>query len=508
MLSTIDTKKFNLLIETISLVNSHHEDARSLLNRILGAVLEALDGEAAYLFLISGNGRELHAEAAAGAADAASDAKRAVKIGEGIPGWAAAHNKPLLVNDVENDRREKRKTASFHGGREIKTMLAVPLRFRDRCAGVITVLNRNGGKLFTQDDLEWLEIFADQAALAVQSAEGLAPDGERAVYHENRRPEKTDFHTFVAKSQVMRELAEVADRYAKTDASVLIRGESGVGKEIFAEQIHARSGRRDGPFIRVNCAAIPDGLLESELFGHVKGAFTNAVGERRGRFEMAGGGTIFLDEIGDMPSALQAKLLRVLQQKTFEKVGSDETITVDVRIIAATNRDIERLVEEGGFRSDLYYRLNVLPLYVPPLRERADDIPELASFFLKNMIKKTGKKIEGFSEAAMEALIAARWTGNVRELQNTVERAAVMSGAGLLGPEDLFPALYTEKTFGGGGERNLKEAINAFKARYIQNVLEENNGNQTEAARALDIQRTYLSRLIKELGIARKDGNG
>ena len=502
MLSTIDAKKFNLLIGTISLVNSPYGDERTLLARIMDAVLHALDGEAARLFLINGESRELHAEAVAGAAETGG----VIKMGEGITGWVAAHNKPLLVNDVENDRRGK--PAARKAGGDVKIMIAVPLRLWDRSAGVLEVLNRKDGKLFTQDDLEWLEIFSNQAALAIQNARGLSPDEGRAGHYEDRTLEKTGFHIFVAKSPAMRDLVEMADRYAKTDASVLIRGESGVGKELFAEQIHVRSGRKDGPFIRVNCAAIPEGLLESELFGHVKGAFTNAVADRRGRFEMAGGGTIFLDEIGDMPHALQAKLLRVLQQKTFEKVGSDETITVDVRIIAATNRDIERLVEEGGFRSDLYYRLNVLPLDVPPLRERPGDILELASFFLKNVIKKTGKKIEGFSEDAAEALIAARWPGNVRELQNTVERAAVMSGSALLGAEDLFPARFAEKTSGGEGERNLKEAINAFKARYIQNVLEETNGNQTEAARALDIQRTYLSRLMKELGIIRKPGNG
>jgi Nif-specific regulatory protein len=219
---------------------------------------------------------------------------------------------------------------------------------------------------------------------------------------------------------------------------------------------------------------------------------------------MADGGTIFLDEIGDLPLALQVKLLRVIQQKTFEKVGSDISVTVDARILAATNRDIERLVEEGQFRSDLYYRLNVLPLFIPPLRERLEDIPELAYFFLKNAAKKTRRDLEGFSSEAMRSLLSYSWPGNIRELQNCVERACVIGKGKWIEREDLF----LDSSGGtsrferdGGGGRSLKGAIDAFKGQYIQKVLEENKWNQTKTAKALDIQRTYLSRLIKELGI-------
>jgi Nif-specific regulatory protein len=226
---------------------------------------------------------------------------------------------------------------------------------------------------------------------------------------------------------------------------------------------------------------------------------------------MADGGTIFLDEIGDLPLALQVKLLRVIQQKTFEKVGSDISVTVDVRILAATNRDIERLVEEGQFRSDLYYSLTVLPLFLPPLRQRPEDIPELASFFLKNSVKKSKRDLEGFSGGAMQSLLSYSWPGNIRELQNCVERACVIGKGKWIEREDLF----LDSASGGsgssapdpfhsrdsGGDRSLKNAINVFKGQYIHKVLEENKWNQTETAKALDIQRTYLSRLIKELEI-------
>jgi Nif-specific regulatory protein len=231
----------------------------------------------------------------------------------------------------------------------------------------------------------------------------------------------------------------------------------------------------------------------------VKGAFTNAIQTRRGRFELADGGTIFLDEIGDMPLVLQAKLLRVIQEKTFEKIGSDVSVTVNVRILAATNKDIETLVEKGEFRSDLYYRLNVLPLYIPPLRQRTEDIPELANFFLKNFMRETKKQFDGFSSEAVEAMLSYSWPGNIRELENCIERACVIGKGGRIHREDLF--LNTSRDSPETGDRNLKTAINIFKAHFIKKILEEHNWNQTEAARELDIQRTYLSRLIKELDI-------
>jgi Nif-specific regulatory protein len=310
------------------------------------------------------------------------------------------------------------------------------------------------------------------------------------------------FHTMISRSPVMTEMIKIIDRVAKTDSSVLITGESGTGKELFAEQIHLRSPRNDAPFVRVNCAAIPEGLLESELFGHVRGAFTSAVSNRKGRFEMANGGTIFLDEIGDMPLALQAKLLRVIQEKAFEKVGSDNTITVNTRILAATNRNIKAMADKGEFRGDLYYRLNVVPLHVPPLRQRTEDIPDLARFFMTKYMKQNKKEFTGFSQDALEAIITYSWPGNIRELENCVERACVIACGKWIKREDLLlNAVGNAAGAGQGGGRNLKTATNVFKANFIRKVLDENQWNQTETAKALDIQRTYLSRLMKDLNI-------
>ncbi|MDR1862415.1 MAG: sigma 54-interacting transcriptional regulator [Treponema sp.] len=500
MLSKIDPGKFNTLIEINALINSNYSDVKDLLTQIINSATILCQGDASSLLLMNKETGKLYFEVALGAAGAAVK-NYTVKVGEGIAGWVVLHNKSVIVNDAENDSRHL-KSIPEEIRYTSKTMLAVPMRVKDECIGVIEVINKKDGKLFTQEDLEWLEIFANLAGIAVVNARSIekARNEIRLLHH--RLEIDQGYHTMIAKSPVILEKLEIIDRIAKTDSSVLILGESGVGKELFAEQIHIRSPRNRKPFVRVNCAALPEGLLESELFGHIKGAFTSAVAGRQGRFELADGGTIFLDEIGDLPLALQAKLLRVIQEKTFEKVGSDTSITVDVRILAATNRDIEKAVEKGEFRSDLYYRLNVLPLYIPPLRQRPEDIPELADFFLKKYTKETNKQFGGFSGKAMEIMLSYSWPGNIRELENCIQRACVIGKNNLIREEDLF--IKTADGPASGQEdrsRNLKAAINIFKSRFIRKVLEENRWNQTETAKILDIQRTYLSRLIKELNI-------
>jgi Nif-specific regulatory protein len=503
MLSKIDKSKFNTLIEINVLINSNYGDIHALLAKILESATRLCQSEASSLLLVNREKQELYFEAALGS-KGSQVKKFTVKFGEGIAGWVAAHNKSIIVNDVENEKLHLKKIAELIDYPS-KTMLAVPMRLKNECIGVIELLNKKDSRGFTQDDCEWLEIFANQAALAIGNAQNLEKVRNEVKSLKEALNKDGGYHVFIAKSPVMNEKLEIIERVAKTDSSVLLLGESGVGKELFAEQIHLKSPRTGSPFIRVNCAAIPEGLLESELFGHVKGAFTNAIQDRKGRFEAADGGTLFLDEIGDLPLSLQAKLLRVIQQKTFEKVGSDLSVSVDVRILAATNKDIETLVEKGEFRSDLYYRLNVLPIYVPPLRQRPEDIPELANFFLKKYRAETKKQFAGFSSEAMEEMLSYSWPGNVRELQNCIERACVIGKDEWIQKKDLFIKNnpYIEEQ-GGESGRNLKAAINTFKVHYIQKALEENNWNQTETAKALDIQRTYLSRLIKELSIKEK----
>jgi Nif-specific regulatory protein len=459
-------------------------------------------GEASSILLVDSNKQILRFEVALG--PKGLDAKKSVvKMDEGIAGWVVKNNRSLIVNDVENDPRYS-PNVQLSTGYKTRNMLAVPMRVKDECIGVIEILNKQGETGFTLSDLEVLEILANQAAIAYHNASYLQRSRDEIFVLQDQIATDRGYHTLIARSPVILEKLDIVERVAKSDSSVLILGESGVGKELFAEQLHLKSDRVSGPFVRVNCAALPEGLLESELFGHVKGAFTDAIANRKGRFEIADKGTIFLDEIGDLPLSLQSKLLRVIQNKSFERVGSSETITVDVRIIAATNRDIERLVAEQKFRSDLYYRLNVLPLYIPPLRQRIEDIPELANFFLKKFRHEVKKEFLGFSEGAMSAIISYSWPGNVREFENTIERACVIGKPPYIKEEDLLLNIRAMPDNNSYTDKSLKSVLNLFKKHYLQKVLEENDWNQTTAAQVLDIQRTYLSRLIKELEIKEK----
>ena len=375
------------------------------------------------------------------------------------------------------------------------------------------MLNKKNGQNFTRSDLEILNLLSAQASVAYQNADQFRSAQNEISVLQNSITSGFNYHTFVVQSPVMLDLVNVLEEVAKTNSSVLILGESGVGKELFAEQLHLKSTRSDKPFVRVNCAALSPLLLESELFGHVKGAFTNAVSDRAGRFEAADGGTIFLDEIGELPFDLQVKLLRVIQSKSFEKVGSSETLSVDVRIIAATNRDLEAMVQEGIFRRDLYYRLNVLPLYVPPLRSRKEDIEPLSRLFLRKFSGETKKNFTGFSEDAIKVLYSYYWPGNIRELENTIERACVLGKPPLIRAEDFrlqIGSVSSSKevcdtdiydTGSMSEDRSLKAAVNRFKKAYITRILDEVSWNQTKACKILDVQRTYVSRLLNELHI-------
>lgn len=503
MLSTkIDVKRLETLIEINTLINSNYTDVKSLLTRILESATRLTNGEASSLLLVNPENNKLYFEIALGSKGPEMQ-KFSLNMGEGIAGWVAQNNRSLIVNDVDKDSRfyaDISKSIGF----TTTSILAVPMRIKSRCVGVIELINKVDGKLFDNEDLQWLEVFATQAAIAIQNAKSYQRIREQIYLLQDQLQEGRGYHTFIGKSAVIKEKMEIAKRIAATDSSVLITGESGVGKELFAEQIHLNSTRKDSPFIRVNCAALPEHLLESELFGHIKGAFTDASSDRRGRFELADGGTIFLDEIGEFPLNLQAKLLRVIQHKVFEKVGSSDPMKVDIRILAATNKNMEKALEEGKFRRDLYYRLNVLPFHIPALRDRPDDIPELAEHFLRRINRETKKQVLGFSNEAMDALLTYRWPGNVRELENVIERAVVISKDDHIQKQDLLLSTSSQSQTDDFKGKTLKDALNLFKRHLIINTLESTGWKQTEAAKQLGIQRTYLSRLIKELEIMKQ----
>ncbi|HGE69386.1 TPA: sigma-54-dependent Fis family transcriptional regulator [Candidatus Poribacteria bacterium] len=309
-----------------------------------------------------------------------------------------------------------------------------------------------------------------------------------------------DFTDIIGKSKRLQDVLDLIRKVAKTDSSVLIQGETGTGKELIALAIHNNSARRDKPFIRADCATYAEGVLESELFGHEKGAFTNAIRERMGRFELANGGTIFLDEIGDISPQTQLKLLRVLQDKTFERVGGSRPITVDVRIIAATNKNLEEAVRKGTFRQDLYYRINVVPIYLPPLRERREDIPDLVYHFIKKLSGKVSNRIKHVSPEAMELLINYEWRGNIRELEHTIERAMVFADGDTILPEHLplsKDAIINQDIPKSG----TLEEVEKLEKKLILEALQQSNWVRTKAANILGIKRSTLNYKMEKHGI-------
>jgi DNA-binding NtrC family response regulator len=309
--------------------------------------------------------------------------------------------------------------------------------------------------------------------------------------------------SIIGKSAEMKKVFDLIRRVAPTRASVLVTGDSGVGKELVADAIHNLSPRRDGPLVKVHCAALAESLLESELFGHEKGSFTGAQARKRGRFELADKGTLFLDEIGEINQNVQIKILRVLQERKFERVGGEETIDVDVRIVAATNRDLQEEIRKGNFREDLYYRLNVVNIHVPPLRERRDDIPLLAMSFLREFAEENGKKLDGFDPKARQALYAYPWPGNVRELRNSVESAVVMAGSGLVNIDDLPPNVRSSSK-----EREVRVPVGSTleeaEKMLIRETLAAQGGNKSRTAEILGIGRKTLYQKIEEYGIEEK----
>jgi two-component system, NtrC family, response regulator AtoC len=332
----------------------------------------------------------------------------------------------------------------------------------------------------------------------------------RSLREENRSlrealGKRYEFKNIVGKSAAMQEVLAKVDQVAPTNSTVLLGGESGVGKDLIARAIHQHSRRAAGPFIKINCTAIPENLLESELFGYEKGAFTGAVTSKPGKFELADKGSIFLDEIGDVPGTIQVKLLRVLQEREFERLGGTRTLKVDVRVVAATNQDLRAALEQGTFREDLYYRLNVVPISIPPLREHKEDIPYLADFFLERFAREAGKNIQGFSPGAMKLLCDFHWPGNVRELENIVERAVVMAAGESIEARDIQLDVSPARAAAADGSAApfLPEALTLeqFEDQLIQEALRRAGGNKSQAARLLGLSRNALRYRLSKIGV-------
>jgi Nif-specific regulatory protein len=378
------------------------------------------------------------------------------------------------------------------------SVLCVPLILFDRKLGVLYLDTTQQRDRFNRDHLQLVTAIAGIAAVAIENArqfEWLETENERLLADVNIE------HNMIGDSPAMQRVYHFISKVAPTDATVLISGESGTGKELAARAIHRNSKRAQKPFMAVNCAALNESLLESELFGHEKGSFTGAFAQKKGRLEIADGGTVFLDEIGELTPPLQVKLLRVLQEREFERVGGTVTINVDLRFIAATNKNLEEAIEAGQFRHDLYYRLNVVSLELPALRERREDIMLLASYFADKYGTRCNRKLQGFSNEARNCLVAYDWPGNVRELENTIERAVVLGTTEWILPEDLPEALLEKKVTADGAMTTYHAAVVQNKKQIILRALEEAKNNHTEAARLLGVHPNYLHRLIRNLNL-------
>ncbi len=378
----------------------------------------------------------------------------------------------------------------------IGSALTAPLMVFDRVLGLIHLERDHSTTCFEKGHLQWLTVIAGIAAMALDNARHV----ERLENENECLRADTDVeHDMVGSAPRMREICQFIARVSRADSTVLIRGESGTGKELVARAVHRNSPRAAAPLVAINCAALTESLLESELFGHEKGAFTGAVTQKKGKLEVADRGSLFLDEIAELPMALQPKLLRVLQERAFDRVGGTRPVHVDIRLIAATNRDMEQEVEAGRFRLDLYYRLNVVSITVPPLRERREDIPALATHFAARHSRKTKRRVTGISAAATAWLTNYDWPGNVRELENVIERAVVLGSTELILPEDLSEAVLERRPPAGVPAATYHEAIADLKKELIVKAVEHSRGNYTEAAKALAVHPNYLHRLIRNL---------
>ena len=379
-----------------------------------------------------------------------------------------------------------------------KSVLCVPLVMLERILGVIYLDSTNPRDVFNKDHLQLVTAIAGIAAVAIENArhfEWLESENRRLMADVNIE------HNMVGESGAMQRVYHFISKVSPTDSTVLITGESGTGKELAARAIHRNSNRSNKPFIAVNCAALNESLLESELFGHEKGAFTGALAQKKGRLEIADGGTLFLDEIGDLSPALQVKLLRVLQEREFERVGGTQTLKVDIRLIAATNRNLEEAIEAGEFRQDLFYRLNVVSFEMPALRDRREDIPLLANYFADKYSGKCNRRLLGLSAEAHARLKSYDWPGNVRELENAIERAVVLGTTELILPEDLPEALLEHEVTTATTSTSYHDAVAQTKKKIILTAMEKSRGSYTEAAKLLGVHPNYLHRLIRNLNL-------
>jgi Nif-specific regulatory protein len=497
-----ESRRLSTLLE-VSQALSGTLNLRSALHRAL-EILAKYHGIVRSLVVLQHENNELHVEAADGL-DAPSHAVR-YRVGEGIVGKVVESSRPIVIPRVSKEpsflnRAAKRPELN----RDELSFICVPILLNRRAVGAIGVdLKFNPDRDYDRY-VKFLGIVASSIAQAVKIQRLVEEDKKRLV-DENQHlrqelRERYDFSSIIGSSGPVRQMYEQMAQVAATNTTVLIRGESGTGKEMVAHAIHYNSPRANKPFVKVSCAALPDSLIESELFGYERGAFTGAEQRKKGRFELAEGGTLFLDEIGDINLNTQVKLLRVLQEREFERLGSTETVKVNVRMLTATNKDLEKAIAAGTFREDLYFRLNVFTIFVPPLRERKADLLQLVDHFLEKFSREHRKNIKRISTPAIDMLMSYHWPGNVRELENTLERAVLMCDGQVIHGHHLPPSLQTAEASGTVTRVSLSDAVAGFEKDLIQDALKTTRGNRAKAARLLDTTERVLNYKVKKYAI-------
>ncbi|MFH1541984.1 MAG: sigma 54-interacting transcriptional regulator [bacterium] len=495
--------KVSVLVD-ISEALSASLDLEKNLNSILKVLSDSLEMKRGTVTLVDPVTNELRIEVAHGLTK--QEQKRGkYNIGEGITGKVVESGEPMVVPDIEAEPLFLNKTRSRKDLQSRKfAFLCVPIKVGNKVVGALSVDHLFKGNISYEEDINLLTIIAAMVGQAVRNRE-LADKEKQAVVAENIQLKqqikgKYKFGNVVYASQAMEAMLDGARQVAVTQASVLLTGESGTGKELVASAIHYASPRADKPLIKVACAALPENLLESELFGYERGAFTGAAERKLGRFEMANGGTLFLDEIGDLTMSTQVKLLRVLQEKEFERLGGTQTIKTDVRIICATHRDLKKMVKDRKFREDLYYRINVFPITLPPLRERKDDIPLLAAHFTHKYNKENGKKIDGINRAALDVLMAYAWPGNVRELENVLEHAVIVCDVELIAPKHLPGNITINESDIKPEGTTLPQIVESIEKQKIAEALQTFK-TQRKAAKALGLTERMLGYKINKYGL-------
>ncbi len=447
---------------------------------------------------------EIAVEAAIGVPLPASRRGR-YKSGEGILGRVFESGRPVVVPQVSKEPLFLNRMGAFLPSGPEMTFIAVPVAVDSKMVGVLGVGYRFQRERHYDPEAKFLAVVASMVGQAVR-VHGLVESERRRLVEENTQlrqelRERYAIHNIVGNSRPMQEVYDQIGQVAPSNTTVLIRGESGTGKEMIAHAIHYNSPRAEKPFVVVSCAALPESLIESELFGYEKGAFTDARTQKKGRFERAHGGTLFLDEIGELSLSTQVKLLRVLQEREFERLGGTHSVKVDVRLLTATHKDLELGVQAGTFREDLYYRLNVFSIFLPPLRDRRPDILLLADHFVEKYALAHGKDVRRLATTAIDMLMAYHWPGNVRELENCIERAVLVCEGGVIHAHHLPPSLQTAEVSGTLPRRSLEKAVESFERDLIQDALKSARGNKARAARLLDTTERILAYKARKYAI-------